>query len=165
MSDQLDPSSIEMNAPGGTPVLMSLCADEVAAVVTFPLNRLPDELLLHVVAQVPKVDLHNLSLAAKHIGSMAQEALHRCLTISYTNDAMPRQIPRLARTLFSRADLARAVAPLPLRPIIRLVEIPFTTPSAADDPVLQAFFQHTRVCVCVCVCVCVWARRGSKNWS
>ena len=126
-------------------MLTDLCVDEAAVADSFPLKRLPDELLLQVVAQVPEVDLHNLSLAARHIGSMAQEALHRYPTISYTDNAMPRQIARLARTLFSRPDLARAVAQLTLRPIIHLVEIPFTTLSAAGNPVLQGFFQHTRV--------------------
>lgn len=85
-------------------------------------------------AQVPEVDLHKLCLAAKHIGSMAQEALHRYPTISYSADAMSWRMARLARTLFSRADLARAVAQLTLQPIIHIVEIPFTTLSAADDP-------------------------------
>lgn len=71
-------------------MLTNLRADEPAAVVSFPSKRLPEELLLHVVDQVPEVDLHNLSLEARHIGSMAQEAIHRCPTISYTDDAMPQ---------------------------------------------------------------------------
>jgi hypothetical protein len=58
---------------------------------------------------------------------------------------MPQRITQLARTLFSRPDLARKAIRLTLRPIIHLVEIPFTTLSAADNPVLQGFFQHTRV--------------------
>jgi len=136
---------MEWNAPEGTPMLTNLCVDGPAVADSFPLKRLPDELLLHVVAQVPEVDLLNLSLAARHNGSMVQDAPHRYPTISYADDAMPRRIARLARALFSRADLARAVAQLTQRPIIHLVEIPFTTLSAADNPVLQDFFQHTRV--------------------
>jgi hypothetical protein len=145
MANHLNPPPNEMHAPEGTSILMRLCADDPTAVVSFPLTRLPDELVLQVVAQVPEADLRNLSLASSHVGIVAQEALHRCPIVPYANDTMPQRIAQLARTLFSRPDLARSVVRLILRPIIHLVEIPFTTLSAADNTALQGFFQHTRV--------------------
>ena len=136
---------MKTNAPEGPPALTNLCANEPAAVVSFSSKRLPDGLRLRVVAQVLEVDPHNLNLGVRHIGSMAQQPLHRYPKISYTDDAMPRRIARLTRTLFSRADLARAVARLTPGSTIRLVEILFTKLSAANSLVLQGFFQHTRV--------------------
>jgi hypothetical protein len=71
MTDHLDLPPVEIDAPDVTPMLTNLGADRPVVIVPFPLRRLPDELLLHVFAQLPVINLLNLSLTARHLGSMA----------------------------------------------------------------------------------------------
>jgi hypothetical protein len=93
-----------------------------ASEISDMLLTLPDELLLNIAGRLETPDLVSLSRVSQHVGPIAQEELHRCVTIPFVQGNRVRtRIAKLTETLTQRPDLACIAQQLTVIPQAKLV--------------------------------------------
>ena len=88
-----------------------------------PIQRLPDELLLHIASQLPDSGtpkhLKSLCLVSRRFYPAAQEALHSVAKLAVACGCHPEVngVVKLLRTIFDRPDLAAKIRSLRFRTV------------------------------------------------